>query len=166
MDKSLDEVRRVFVWYRHSRLTVATQIIATARPKGIRKSNPRRNSGKAQVLGTANAAPAARARAVPASNGARTVPAPTSQQPSDKIIVSNLPPDVNELQVKVSRLFAHVSKHFLNESIGALPHDSGPAQGRNSPLRQCWSLQGCCCHPLPTTGRRDEGISTVQQPID
>ncbi|OJT07563.1 mRNA export protein mlo3 [Trametes pubescens] len=82
MDKSLDE------------------IIATARPKGIRKSNPRRNSGKAQVLGTANAAPAARARAVPASNGARTVPAPTSQQPSDKIIVSNLPPDVNELQVK------------------------------------------------------------------
>ncbi|KAH9852298.1 hypothetical protein C2E23DRAFT_826717 [Lenzites betulinus] len=81
MDKSLDE------------------IIAT-RPKGLRKSNPRRNSGKAQVLGTAAPAPATRARAVPASNGAKIVPAPTAQQPADKIIVSNLPPDVNELQVK------------------------------------------------------------------
>lgn len=101
MDKSLDEVRRVFARH-YPRLTVATQIIATTRPKGIRKSNPRRNSGKAQVLGTANSAPAARARAVPASNGAKTVPAPTSQQPADKIIVSNLPIDVNELQVRVS----------------------------------------------------------------
>ncbi|TBU34336.1 hypothetical protein BD311DRAFT_711437 [Dichomitus squalens] len=80
MDKSLDE------------------IIAT-RPKGIRKSNPRRNSGKAQVLGNSNPAPATRARAVPASNGAKTVP-PTASQPADKIIVSNLPPDVNEAQVK------------------------------------------------------------------
>ncbi|KAI9065223.1 hypothetical protein FKP32DRAFT_1568353 [Trametes sanguinea] len=81
MDKSLDE------------------IIAT-RPKGIRRSNPRRNSGKAQVLGTPNTAPATRARAAPATNGAKVVPAVTAQQPADKIIVSNLPPDVNELQVK------------------------------------------------------------------
>ncbi|KAJ8473647.1 hypothetical protein ONZ51_g7732 [Trametes cubensis] len=78
---------------------MATQIIAQ-RPKGIRRSNPRRNSGKAQVLGTPNTAPATRARAVPASNGAKTVPATATQQPADKIIVSNLPPDVNELQVK------------------------------------------------------------------
>ncbi|KAI0716841.1 hypothetical protein C8Q76DRAFT_616866 [Earliella scabrosa] len=82
MDKSLDE------------------IIATTRPKGIRRSNPRRNSGKAQVLGTPATAPATRARAVPASNGAKTVPAATAAQPADKIIVSNLPPDVNEMQVK------------------------------------------------------------------
>ncbi|KAI0659720.1 hypothetical protein C8Q70DRAFT_980720 [Cubamyces menziesii] len=81
MDKSLDE-------------------IIAQRPKGIRRSNPRRNSGKAQVLGTPNTAPATRARAVPASNGAKTVPATATQQPADKIIVSNLPPDVNELQVK------------------------------------------------------------------
>ncbi|KAI0631277.1 hypothetical protein C8Q77DRAFT_198207 [Trametes polyzona] len=81
MDKSLDE-------------------IIASRPKGIRKSNPRRNTGKAQVLGTSNTAPATRARAVPASNGAKIVPAATAQQPADKIIVSNLPPDVNELQVK------------------------------------------------------------------
>ncbi|CDO70990.1 hypothetical protein BN946_scf184830.g22 [Trametes cinnabarina] len=81
MDKSLDE------------------IIATTRPKGIRRSNPRRNSGKAQVLGTPNTAPATRARAAPAANGAKA-PAATAQQPADKIIVSNLPPDVNELQVK------------------------------------------------------------------
>ncbi|KAI0676314.1 hypothetical protein C8Q78DRAFT_1065186 [Trametes maxima] len=82
MDKSLDE------------------IIATSRPKGLRRSNPRRNSGKAEVLGKPTTAPATRARAVPASNGAKTVPATGAQQPADKIIVSNLPPDVNELQVK------------------------------------------------------------------
>ncbi|RDX43105.1 hypothetical protein OH76DRAFT_1361583 [Lentinus brumalis] len=83
MDKSLDE------------------IIAT-RPRGIRRSNPnaRRNTGKAQVLGTAGTPPATRARAVPASNGAKTVAATATQQPADKIIVSNLPPDVNETQVK------------------------------------------------------------------
>ncbi|KAH9899167.1 hypothetical protein C8Q73DRAFT_678788 [Cubamyces lactineus] len=81
MDKSLDE-------------------IIAQRPKGIRRSNPRRNSGKAQVLGTPNTAPATRARAAPASNGAKTAAATATQQPADKIIVSNLPPDVNELQVK------------------------------------------------------------------
>ncbi|KAI0762505.1 hypothetical protein C8Q74DRAFT_1290579 [Fomes fomentarius] len=81
MDKSLDE-------------------IISARPRGIRRSNPRRNSGKAQVLGSAGTAPATRARAVPASNGVKTVPVAATQQPADKIIVSNLPPDVNETQVK------------------------------------------------------------------
>ena len=91
---------------------MATQIIAQ-RPKGIRRSNPRRNSGKAQVLGTPNTAPATRARAVPASNGAKTVPATATQQPADKIIVSNLPPDVNELQVKVRSIKALSYKSLL-----------------------------------------------------
>ena len=86
-----------------------SQIIAT-RPKGIRRSNPRRNSGKAQVLGNTNTAPATRARAVPASNGAKTVAPAASQQPADKIIVSNLPPDVNEAQVKVSHTLGHVNQ--------------------------------------------------------
>ncbi|KAI0754386.1 hypothetical protein C8Q80DRAFT_1138759 [Daedaleopsis nitida] len=81
MDKSLDD-------------------IIASRPRGIRRSNPRRNSGKTQVLGNAGTAPATRARAVPASNGAKAVPAAATQQPADKIIVSNLPPDVNEMQVK------------------------------------------------------------------
>ncbi|KAI1784536.1 hypothetical protein LXA43DRAFT_1041870 [Ganoderma leucocontextum] len=81
MDKSLDE------------------IIAT-RPKGIRRSSSRRNPGKTQVLGTPNTSPATRARAVPVSNGAKTVAPAANQQPADKIIVSNLPPDVNETQVK------------------------------------------------------------------
>ncbi|KAI0074100.1 hypothetical protein K474DRAFT_1602124 [Panus rudis PR-1116 ss-1] len=79
MDKSLDE------------------IIAT-RPKGIRRSTNRRGgpNAKSQVLGTSNS-PVARARAAPAANAAKGV-APAA--PSDKIIVSNLPPDVNEIQVK------------------------------------------------------------------
>ncbi|EED80754.1 predicted protein [Postia placenta Mad-698-R] len=79
MDKTLDE------------------IIAT-RPKGIRRTTNRRGSAKTQVLGSPTA-PIAKARANAAANGTKTA-APTAAQPSDKIIVSNLPPDVNELQVK------------------------------------------------------------------
>ncbi|KAI0792301.1 hypothetical protein C8Q75DRAFT_842363 [Abortiporus biennis] len=75
MDKTLDE-------------------IISTRPKGIRRTSSRRG-GKSQVLGNRGAAPATRARAAPASNGAKSAPAP-----ADKIIVSNLPPDVNEAQVK------------------------------------------------------------------
>ncbi|KAH9941810.1 uncharacterized protein BXZ73DRAFT_98200 [Epithele typhae] len=82
MDKSLDD-------------------IIAARPRGIRRGSARRNSGKAEVLGKPVSAPATRARANPASNGTKTVTASTTpQQSADKIIVSNLPPDVNEMQVK------------------------------------------------------------------
>ncbi|KAH7907667.1 hypothetical protein BJ138DRAFT_1014147 [Hygrophoropsis aurantiaca] len=80
MDKSLDEV------------------IAT-RPKGIRRGGPRRSgagakthagaAAKAQVLGT-----------TPAGRAAKAAPQQQQQQPADKIIVSNLPQDVNEVQIK------------------------------------------------------------------
>ena len=80
---------------------IGDQIIA-ARPRGIRRQAGRKSTGKTQVLGNAGPAPATRARAVPASNGAKVVTPAATQQPSaDKIIVSNLPADVNELQVKV-----------------------------------------------------------------
>ncbi|KDQ58399.1 hypothetical protein JAAARDRAFT_206331 [Jaapia argillacea MUCL 33604] len=84
MDKSLDE-------------------IIAARPRGIRRGVGRRGGGaRTQVLGTGGVSPAARARynggVVPAANVAPRAPAP--EQPADKIIVSNLPLDVNELQVK------------------------------------------------------------------
>jgi len=83
MDKSLDD------------------IIAT-RPKGIRKSTSGRRSARTQVLGT-GPGPTARARyaaTVPSPNNkVATTRSPTAQ-PADKIIVSNLPPDVNEAQIK------------------------------------------------------------------
>ncbi|THH19277.1 hypothetical protein EW146_g1853 [Bondarzewia mesenterica] len=81
MDKSLDE------------------IITTNRPKGIRRTTGRRTA-RQQVLGTAGTSPVARARITsnaPATNGA---PVTNPTQPADKIIVSNLPQDVNELQIK------------------------------------------------------------------
>ncbi|KII87674.1 hypothetical protein PLICRDRAFT_112161 [Plicaturopsis crispa FD-325 SS-3] len=81
MDKSLDD------------------IIAT-RPKGARRGSGRRSAGgaRAEVLGKPAVSPAARARHaanVPAANGAKASPSP-----AEKIIVSNLPQDVNEIQVK------------------------------------------------------------------
>ncbi|KZT24904.1 hypothetical protein NEOLEDRAFT_1169922 [Neolentinus lepideus HHB14362 ss-1] len=76
MDKSLDE-------------------IIAARPRGIRRSSTRRGTGgRTQILGTGAASPT-RARYAGAA------PAPASgAPPADKIIVSNLPLDVNEVQVK------------------------------------------------------------------
>ncbi|EMD35399.1 hypothetical protein CERSUDRAFT_116173 [Gelatoporia subvermispora B] len=82
MDKTLDE-------------------IISTRPKGVRRGAPRRAGAKAAVLGSPTAAPATRARAVATVAGGKAAPVTAAQQqPADKIIVSNLPLDVNELQVK------------------------------------------------------------------
>jgi len=85
MDKSLDE-------------------IISSKPRGIRRGSARRNGARAQVLGSAGVSPAARVRmaATTATNGPKIVAsaAPAISQPTDKIIVSNLPTDVNETQVK------------------------------------------------------------------
>lgn len=74
------------------------QVIAT-RPKNQRRVG-RRGSAKSQVLGNpANAATRAAAQSVAA---AKVVAAATpASQSADKIIVSNLPADVNEVQIKV-----------------------------------------------------------------
>ncbi|ETW78089.1 hypothetical protein HETIRDRAFT_411258 [Heterobasidion irregulare TC 32-1] len=81
MDKSLDE-------------------IISTRPKAIRRTAVRKTA-RQQLLGSAGTPPAARARIVPhaaAANG--TKPVSIATQPADKIIVSNLPQDVNEVQIK------------------------------------------------------------------
>ncbi|TRM63628.1 hypothetical protein BD626DRAFT_494900 [Schizophyllum amplum] len=79
MDKALDE------------------IIATRPRGGGRRNGVRRGGAKAQILGNGNVRPA---RTPVVTNR----PAAVSAQPSDKIIVSNLPLDVNEAAVK--ELFA------------------------------------------------------------
>ncbi|PSR99319.1 hypothetical protein PHLCEN_2v4178 [Hermanssonia centrifuga] len=76
MDKTLDE-------------------IISTRPKAGRRPSNRRPPAKAQILGSPANSPATRARAVPANNGTKTAP-----QPADKIMVSNLPTDVNEVQIR------------------------------------------------------------------
>ncbi|KAI3605264.1 rna annealing factor [Moniliophthora roreri] len=85
MDQSLDEIIK-------------------SKPKGIRRASGR--SARSQVLGTsaarAAASPGGRAAkaAAKANVAAKQVTATQQAQPADKIIVSNLPPDVNEQQVK------------------------------------------------------------------
>ncbi|KAF9009974.1 hypothetical protein BDQ17DRAFT_1421267 [Cyathus striatus] len=77
MDKSLDD-------------------IIASKPRNPRRGSTRRGTARAQVLGNTGATPAQRARAaapVAAKTGAQAAPA-------DKIIVSGLPPDVNEPQVR------------------------------------------------------------------
>ncbi|KAG8216806.1 hypothetical protein J3R82DRAFT_7056 [Butyriboletus roseoflavus] len=88
MDKSLDEV------------------IAT-RPKNQRRVG-RRASAKTQVLGSpANAA--TRAATQNAAAAKVVAAAAPSSQPADKIIVSNLPADVNEVQIKVYNFRRHLA---------------------------------------------------------
>ncbi|KAG6897027.1 hypothetical protein C0992_004555 [Termitomyces sp. T32_za158] len=76
-----------------------TKIIA-AKPRNTRRGPPRRTSARAQVLGSAGPSP--RVRATAAANVAAKATGQTS--PTEKIIVSNLPIDVNESQIK--ELFA------------------------------------------------------------
>jgi THO complex subunit 4 len=86
MDKSLDE-------------------IIASKPKGVRRSSRRgsaRVAARAQVLGRPAPPPGQRARAT-----AVAAPAPEGGK-ADKIIVSNLPPDVNEAQIK----------DFFNQTVG------------------------------------------------
>jgi len=78
MDKSLDDI-------------VSASRVAKHAKRGARRGN----NARAQVLGTTGTSPAAKARVV---NTAKT--ANTNPQPVEKIVVSNLPPDVNEAQVK------------------------------------------------------------------
>jgi len=87
MDKSLDE-------------------IISSKPKA-RRGAGRRSSARAQVLGKPAVTPVQRARAAaaPATDTAKAV-----TQGSEKIIVSNLPGDVNEAQVK----------ELFNQTVGPL----------------------------------------------
>ncbi|KAH9973755.1 hypothetical protein BGW80DRAFT_1306178 [Lactifluus volemus] len=75
MDKSLDE------------------IVAASRVTKPKRGATRRTSARTQILGTAVTSPATKARLANATK-------PATTQPVEKIVVSNLPPDVNEAQVK------------------------------------------------------------------
>jgi len=77
----------------------STKIIAT-RPKPARKPSSRRGVGRAEALGKKDPAASARTRYTTTTPGTGK-PTPAPAQAAEKIIVSNLPTDVNETQVKV-----------------------------------------------------------------
>ncbi|KAJ7640835.1 hypothetical protein DFH06DRAFT_623380 [Mycena polygramma] len=79
-------------------VAMALDDIIASRPKPDRRNNSNRGKARAQVLGNPGLSPAARARAK-AIIPVKAATAPTST-PAEKIIVSNLPQDVNEAQVK------------------------------------------------------------------
>ncbi|KAH9996713.1 hypothetical protein BJV74DRAFT_827733 [Russula compacta] len=78
MDRSLDEI-----------------VAASRASKQPRRGAVRRATARAQVLGTTGTSPAAKARIANTTKAAGATP-----QPVEKIVVSNLPADVNEAQVK------------------------------------------------------------------
>ena len=95
LDRSLDEVRCSTFACLILCLTifVICQIISSK--KASRRTPRRRTGARAQVLGAPAVSPTTRARAAAAA---------TTSNPADKIIVSNLPADVNEVQIKVCRV--------------------------------------------------------------
>ncbi|KAF5379028.1 hypothetical protein D9615_006019 [Tricholomella constricta] len=80
MDKALDE-------------------IISSKPRNARRGTVRRGAVRAQLLGNPVVSPATRARANAPTNGVAKAVA-VQPSPADKIIVSNLPIDVNEAQIK------------------------------------------------------------------
>ncbi|KAF8069039.1 hypothetical protein FPV67DRAFT_1490853 [Lyophyllum atratum] len=77
----------------------ALEDIISSRPRNARRGSSRRGSARAQVLGGPVVSPAARAR-INTPNGVVKAAATAQPSPADKIIVSNLPIDVNEAQIK------------------------------------------------------------------
>ncbi|KAI0049178.1 hypothetical protein FA95DRAFT_1489631, partial [Auriscalpium vulgare] len=73
-------------------------VTASRTSKGRRGAGRRTNTARTQVLGNAGTSPATRARIV----NTATAPKPAAATPpsTEKIIVSNLPLDVNETQVR------------------------------------------------------------------
>ena len=103
---------------------LCSQIVAANRPKGVRRSS-RRGGAKSQVLGNAPSNPSTRAKAAPASASAKTATT-AGTQTSEKIIVSGLPVDVTEQQVKVRSnaeelYLAHTDASLANRSSSTLP---------------------------------------------
>ncbi|KAF5389555.1 hypothetical protein D9757_004149 [Collybiopsis confluens] len=97
MDKSLDDVGLTFSSSPALQIFNGTQIIKS-RPRGRRSGG---RAARAQIIGNRGAiSPVARQRIKATKTTSVQQPAAPAQQPSDKIIVSNLPPDVNEQQVK------------------------------------------------------------------
>lgn len=85
-------------------LNALQQQIISTKPRGARRGRGGRNTARAQVLGTAGVSPAARARINATTTATKAPAAAPSTAPTDKIIVSNLPQDVNETQIKVGYL--------------------------------------------------------------
>jgi THO complex subunit 4 len=93
-----------------SRLFVVKIVAASRVVKHTRRGAARRgNSARAQVLGIAGTPPAAKARLAITPKAAST-----ATQPVEKIVVSNLPDDVNEAQVKVRSFFYQFVRTGLN----------------------------------------------------
>lgn len=124
-----------------------------------RGSGPRRGSARSQVLGKGPASPIARARS------ANSSPAPnaTSGQSARKIIVSNLPVDVNEAQIKVSALHYFINHAVADLLKGTFLLDCRFLEGGYSHLRQHRQVKGHCLRYLQQPCPRREGIRAIQQ---
>lgn len=101
-------------------LMVSPSKIIASRPKTARRISSRRGVGRAEAPGKKDPATSARARYTTTTPGTGKN-TPTSTQNMEKIIVSNLPTDVNETQIKVcSRLlssFVPRAHSFLRQEL-------------------------------------------------
>ncbi len=120
LDKSLDDVSfSVFCVFptRCSDGQPGCQQIISSRPRTGRRRphrGPRATNGVTKMGGAVGAARARYADVVPTANGNRALavaPFPAAQPDATKIIVSNLPTDVNEAQIRVSASTAVVIKY-------------------------------------------------------
>ena len=107
-------------------LMVSPSKIIASRPKPARKTSSRRGVARAEAVGRKDPAPSARTRYTTTVPGTGK-PTPASAQATEKIIVSNLPMDVNEAQIKVcSRLMIHLFlmlTHFSDRNCSIPPSD-------------------------------------------
>ncbi|KAG9313488.1 hypothetical protein JVU11DRAFT_5813 [Chiua virens] len=143
MDKSLDEV-------------------ISTRPKARRVG--RRTSAKAQILGNPTHV-ASRAAAQNAAAAKVVAAANPSPQPADKIIVSNLPADVNEVQIKVLGLLYFLSFAFLTVVVKELFYSTvGPLRDVTLHYDSGGRSKGIAAVHFQKKGDGTKAYQQVQQP--
>ena len=133
-------------------LMVSPSKIIASRPKSARKPTSRRGVGRAETLGRKDPAAPVRTRYTTTIPGTGK-PTPAPAQATEKIIVSNLPMDVNEAQIKVcSRLLvinlSLVLTRFPNRNCSIPPS----APSRMSPFIM-----------IPLVAQRELPISSSQE---
>lgn len=138
---------------------------ATRGTRGGARGGVRRGSARDEVLGRAPASPTTRARAAAASGSPSPALNPAAHA-ATKIIVSNLPIDVNEVQVKVRATskypFLSFSDPFLSP-LGTILHHRRTHSWRQPQLRPQRQVQGRRRGYLPEARRRKQGVHPVQQ---
>lgn len=118
-----------------------------------------RGGAKAALGGRAAAVNAAATKAVRNATVTGKPAAPATAQTADKIMVSGLPTDVNEAQIKASVYSVYDLRIVSNIRPTGVVHDHRwPLEGHPASLQRQWQVEWFCYSSFLPKGRRRESL--------